>query len=50
VWSALNDLYSTQSKARVFTMRYALANTKNEDLIAALFISKIRDLPLNLLL
>jgi hypothetical protein len=42
VWTALNELYSTQSKTRVSTLRGALTNTKKLDLTAQQFLSKMK--------
>jgi hypothetical protein len=42
VWSALHNMYSTQSKSRVSTLRGALTNTKKLDMIAQQYITKMK--------
>ena len=42
VWGALTAMHTTQSKARVTTLRGALTNTKKEELTAAQYIAKMK--------
>jgi hypothetical protein len=42
VWRALQELYTSQSKSRVSTLRGALTNTKKLDMTAQQFITKMK--------
>ncbi|KAM0877932.1 hypothetical protein ACQ4PT_035216 [Festuca glaucescens] len=42
VWRALQELYTSQSKSRVSTLRGALTNTKKQDMTAQQFITKMK--------
>ncbi|KAK1620266.1 hypothetical protein QYE76_025783 [Lolium multiflorum] len=42
VWRALHNMYSTQSKSRVSTLRGALTNTKKLDMTAQQYITKMK--------
>jgi hypothetical protein len=42
VWKALNDLYGSQSKSRVSSLRGAMTNTNKLDLTAQQYISKMK--------
>ncbi|KAK1616455.1 hypothetical protein QYE76_021972 [Lolium multiflorum] len=42
VWKALHNLYSSQSKSRVSTIRGALTNTKKLDMTAQQYITKMK--------
>ena len=42
VWSAITELFATQSKARISNLRGALINTKKQDMTALQFITKMK--------
>jgi hypothetical protein len=42
VWTALHEIYSSQSKSRVSTIRGALTNTKKLDMTAQQYITKMK--------
>ncbi|KAK1682055.1 hypothetical protein QYE76_042903 [Lolium multiflorum] len=42
VWRALQELYTSQSKSRVSTLRGALTNTNKQDMTAQQFITKMK--------
>ena len=42
MWAVVEDMFSSQSKARVAMLCHALANTKKNDMSAEIFVSKMK--------
>jgi hypothetical protein len=42
VWSALEELYASQSRAKVTNLRFALTNTKNGTMIMSQYFTKMK--------